>query len=342
MLHRSSRQVICRAKEQQAAQQQLVQQRHAAAATEQALRSSLEEATDEVIDLRQELRMSHARLQELEGQLHRWACPCSHCQAKIYSFKRPGGSGRGSVMPSHCCAVYWAIHATQCARCRMQRGVPARQGLGCPVQQAAITPVCSLEDSPPRRESRQHLQLGVQRLQAQRQARQQGPQSSGRLMTHCQPLTGMEWGRSDAAAWAAQSSRSLCSGQQLAYAERARDAASCLGMGRGQTGMQAACASVLQQPSLTSDWQAPPRIALLRDCRGNSSQPMLNWSPSCAAEHQSGLPYEHAVEAGLPGAALYQVQEELNVLHQRLQVSLQPHCMTCRLLYAVLESASVL
>ena len=215
----------------------------------------------------------------------------------------------------------------------------ARQGLGFPVQQAAITPAHSPKDVPLSPESQQHLQLGVQRLQAQRQARQQGPQSSG---SFCQPGTGMEWGGSDPAAWAAQPSRSFCSGQQLAHAERAGDAANFLGMGRGQTGMQAACASVLQQPSLTSDWQELLWTALLRDCRGNSSQPMLNWSPSCAAEHPSVLTLEHANKAGVPGAALQQVQEELDALHLRLQVSLQPRCMSCRLLCAVLKSASVL
>lgn len=177
----------------------------------------------------------------------------------------------------------------------------------------------------------------MQRLQAQRQsqARQQGPESTGSLMTHCQPLTGMEQGGSDPAAWAAQPSRPFCSRQQLAYAERARDAADLLGMtmGSGQAGMQAACASVLQQPSLPSYWQAPPWTALLRKCRGNSSQAQFDWPPSCAAEqHQSALPLEHAVDAGVPGAALQQVQEELEALHLRLQVCLQPHCMTGRLL----------
>ena len=216
----------------------------------------------------------------------------------------------------------------------MQVSVAARQGPGSPVQQAAITPAHSLEDFPLSPESQQHLQLGVQRLQAQRlqaqrQARQQGPQSSGRF---CQPLTGMEWRGSDPAAWPAQPSRSFCSGQQLAYAERAGDAANLRGVGRGQMGMQAACASLLQQPSLTSEWQAPPWTALLRDCRGNSTQPMLAWSPSCAAEHLSALPLRDANRAGVPGAALQQVQEELNALHLRLQVGLQPHCLTFRLL----------
>ena len=327
VLHWSSCQVICRAKEQQAAQQQLAQQRHAAAATEQALRSSLEEATDEVIDLRRELRMSHAKLQELEGQLHRWASPCSHFQAIIYLETLWEGLPGGLLCLA--IAVPYTEQSTQRACCRMQIGVAARQGLG-PVQQAAIAPARSLKDSPRSPLSQQHLQLGVQRLQAQRHARQQGPQSSGSLMTRCQPLTGMEWGGSDPAAWAAQPSRPNCSGQQLAYAERARDAANFLGMGRGQTGMQAACASTLRQPSLTSDWQVPPWTAPLRDWRGNSSQPQLNWSSSCAAEHQSALPLEHAITAGVP--ALQQVQEELNALHLRLQVGLQPHCMTCRLL----------
>ena len=248
-------------------------------------------------------------------------------------FLKPlGGGGRGVAMRGHARAVCWANESTHCACCRVQVGVAARQGQAFPVQQAAITPAHSVEDLSLSPESQQHLQLGVQRLQAPLQARQKGPQSSASLVSHCQPLTGMEWGGSDPAAWAAQPSRPFCSGQQLAYAERARDAANFLGMGRGQMEMQAACANVLQQPSLTSDWQAPPWTALLRDCRGDSSQPMLKWSPSCAAEHQSALPLEHAIKASVPGAALLQVQEELHALHLRLQVGLQPHCMTCRLL----------
>lgn len=148
-LLQSSRQVICRAKEQQAAHQQLAQQRHAAAATEQALRSSLEEATDEVIDLGRELRMSHARLQELEGQLNRWACPFSplpshksflrgvaggHC-AQAIAVPSTGQSTPRSV-PDAGCKLVWLFNKGWNFLCSRQPSLRHAHWRTCPSAQS--------------------------------------------------------------------------------------------------------------------------------------------------------------------------------------------------------------